>query len=140
MGFIAAYPPDETWNDGPSQTLYEGGPVVEVIRHARAAVAQAHETATLVRNHVRSGETLRTFRRAAAVVARRRSMGRAGLATAFGLGDRCRACSQQVGEVLGTTAVFCGCAESKAAAPSPNLRRMASRVAEIAAQGSQLLG
>ena len=38
---IAVYPPGATWQHGPPQAVYEGGPVVEVTEQARAAISQA---------------------------------------------------------------------------------------------------
>ena len=43
---IAVYPPGVTWNDTPTDPLYQGGPVVEVAGQARAAVSQALKAAS----------------------------------------------------------------------------------------------
>jgi hypothetical protein len=39
--FIAVYGQGAVWNAHPPQAVYQGGPVLRVIQHARAALAQA---------------------------------------------------------------------------------------------------
>ena len=39
--YVAVYPAGATWQDGPPEALYHGGPVVQVTEPARAAIAQA---------------------------------------------------------------------------------------------------
>jgi hypothetical protein len=39
--YIAVYPPGAIWDNRPPTALYDGGPVVRVIREAQRALAQA---------------------------------------------------------------------------------------------------
>ncbi len=41
--FIAIYPAGEVWGEGPPKAMYEGGPVVRVLRDAGAALARARK-------------------------------------------------------------------------------------------------
>jgi hypothetical protein len=39
--YVAVYPVGATWQDGPPEALYQGGPVIQVTGKARAAIGHA---------------------------------------------------------------------------------------------------
>lgn len=45
--YVAVYPPGAIWKERPPQALYQGGPVIRVTKHVRAALAQTLQKSML---------------------------------------------------------------------------------------------